>query len=308
MEIIDGQLHEFGPQLKWSEASEAVRTDVLMEASYASLAAAGVDGAVLHPVGGIEWACRLATRDPGRFVVVPMVARASIVGAGDVIHPDDPALAETLAQIMARPGVAALRVVGVSPEGGDEKQEAERFLRGGFSPIFEFCEKRNIPVFLLTVGLTELAGVVAELFPNLTIVVDHLGIPGPPREVDSPWWRRLDKALALATYSNINMKLSAIPVYSTTGFPFRDVQPKVLEILDAFGADRVMWGSDISRLEGRVGWTMRYPLLEAPYPGKHSYADAVGFLKYANWLGDDVKARLLGGTARRILRWPRGDH
>ena len=42
-------------------------------------------------------------------------------------------------------------------------------------------------------------------------------------------------------------------------YPFADVWVPIRSVLDAFGAERVMWASDISRFAGRIGWRTRYP-------------------------------------------------
>ena len=44
--------------------------------------------------------------------------------------------------------------------------------------------------------------------------------------------------------------------------------------------------------------------LQSPYPGKHSYAEAVGFIKYAAWLSREEKEWILSATAKRLLNWP----
>ncbi|MGY8961695.1 MAG: amidohydrolase family protein, partial [Alphaproteobacteria bacterium] len=47
---------------------------------------------------------------------------------------------------------------------------------------------------------------------------------------------------------NIAAKTSALPCYTTESYPFPMVHPHVQRILEAFGPDRVFWGTDMSRL------------------------------------------------------------
>jgi hypothetical protein len=65
-----------------------------------------------------------------------------------------------------------------------------------------------------------------------------------------------------------------------------------------------MWGSDISRFEGRFGFGR--PNIEVPptYPGKHTYAESVLSFRETTYLSAAEKEKLLGGTVQRVLDWP----
>jgi hypothetical protein len=57
-----------------------------------------------------------------------------------------------------------------------------------------------------------------------------------------------------------------MPGLADEPYPFHDVWAPVRELVDAFGADRLLWASDIGRFRGRVGWHVRVPGTETHYP------------------------------------------
>jgi L-fuconolactonase len=118
-----------------------------------------------------------------------------------------------------------------------------------------------------------------------------------------PKWQKLDEVLALAEYPNVALKMCGPAGLSEEGYPFADVWPNVERLLEAFGVDRVGWASDIGRFRGRIAWSIRVPGTEGHYPGKHNYMESLGFFLYSD-LSDDDKAKLLGQTTRRLLKWP----
>jgi predicted TIM-barrel fold metal-dependent hydrolase len=121
------------------------------------------------------------------------------------------------------------------------------------------------------------------------LVIDHLGLRHPPRDPAGPeLFAPLPELLALAAFRNVAVKFSGVPALSRERYPFGDIWPEARRVIDAFGPDRLMWGSDYTRCE-RL----------------HSYADSVDFVRCSEDLSESDKAALMGGTLRRILRWHR---
>lgn len=81
---------------------------------------------------------------------------------------------------------------------------------------------------------------LARAHPDLTIVVDHLGLVrwGGERSTGLP------DLLSLAAYSNVFVKISGLEVLSDEKSPFETVWPFVRTVARVFGAARVMWGSN----------------------------------------------------------------
>ena len=83
---------------------------------------------------------------------------------------------------------------------------------------------------------------VAESCPELALIIDHLAKPPIAKnEIDE--WSRAFKTLA--AYPNIHCKLSGLVTEANwTSWQTDDLRPFVDVALEAFGADRLMFGSD----------------------------------------------------------------
>ncbi|MDQ1528722.1 MAG: L-fuconolactonase [Actinomycetota bacterium] len=81
---------------------------------------------------------------------------------------------------------------------------------------------------------------LADALPDLTIVLDHLGKP-PSSTVEYAHWREL--LAECAARPNVVAKFSGLSEYSRTGGG--DSMRALLNgALDAFGSERICWGSD----------------------------------------------------------------
>ncbi|MGH7029720.1 MAG: amidohydrolase family protein, partial [Stellaceae bacterium] len=65
---------------------------------------------------------------------------------------------------------------------------------------------------------------------------------------DDAAFDNLDEMLALAKYPNVAVKLSGAPSYSSEPYPYRNIHQYIRQIVDAFGAQRCFWGTDITRM------------------------------------------------------------
>jgi predicted TIM-barrel fold metal-dependent hydrolase len=98
------------------------------------------------------------------------------------------------------------------------------------------------------------------------VLIAHLGEPDPSGDPGQPGFQAV---LALGRETDAVMKLSA-PFRSTAqGSPYRDVDRFVEAIVDRFGLDRCVWGSD-------------WPFLDTPQ--RVEYGDLLGCL--SRWLPD----------------------
>ena len=73
------------------------------------------------------------------------------------------------------------------------------------------------------------------------IIIDHFGQPDPSRGVGQAEFQAV---LALGRETDATVKLSAAFRASNQPYPHADVDPFVAAIVDAFGLDRCVWGSD----------------------------------------------------------------
>jgi predicted TIM-barrel fold metal-dependent hydrolase len=290
MRIIDAQIHDIGPYWDWLGERDDLQHKIMGEVMIAYLDALGVSRVVLFPGGHDPHADWLSRELPDRFTYVPHVA------------PEDDVEA-VVSAAKAHRGIAGLRVLIGWPLDGSEVKRLED---GLWDPVFAACENHQVPVFLFVTGWLPHAVGVAERFPRLPLIIDHLGLRQPPLDTaDEPPFANLPQLLDLARFPNVHVKLCGLPALSKERFPFKDAWPALRAITDAFGADRLMWASDTTRFAGRIGiGRHQNPYTLDDYPGKHSYAESLLFVREAGVLSDEEKALILGGTAARVLDWP----
>jgi predicted TIM-barrel fold metal-dependent hydrolase len=298
VKIIDTQLHDPTPWLDWTARDREVQRDLMMELTLANLDALGIDGVLMVP--GWHWKldAEVVQRCPTRLAYVPN------------IKPDVPDIDQEIKETKGEfaNGLVALRAVIGWPMDGSE---VARFDQGVWNPVFEACENYQVPVFLFIAGYLPKAEKILASYPGLTVIIDHLGLRQPPMDdPETPPFKSLPELLDLARFPNAAVKLCGLPALSTESYPFDDVVPQLRAIVDAFGADRLMWASDITRFTGRMGGLRRSenPRAVAGYVGKHTYAESLGFIQHSPHLRTEEKEWILGGTVQRLLGWPaRGD-
>ena len=306
MDIVDFQLHEPGPKTDWSTRPAEVKNQALTEMLLQMMEAVGVSSVLLHPTREFAWAEDLSVQYPSHFSSVPMLhgdkPENTSSGVGPELSPDDPNIEESIARVTGR---AAVRVIRFVPGPMSHPAEFEKFTSGGYDRALAACETHGVPILIhLWGGISEL-GAVAQRFPHLRIIVDHLGIPQPPHSsLHDPWWRDFPHVIALAKLDNVAIKLCGAPGLSATEYPFFDTWPYIEQLIGAYGVDRLAWGSDISRFRGRVGWNIRFPRAKEGYVGLLNYSESLGFILHSDQLSTSEKSEILGKTARRLLNWP----
>jgi predicted TIM-barrel fold metal-dependent hydrolase len=123
---------------------------------------------------------------------------------------------------------------------------------------------------------------LVDLAPDVTFVLDHCGVPDIKAEALDPWREGVAK---FAERPNVMVKISGVVAYADPeNWTVGDLRPYVEHVIDAFGWNRVVWGSD-------------WPVVTL---GGH----------LAEWVGatheliagcsDDERTALLSGNARRI--------
>jgi L-fuconolactonase len=103
-------------------------------------------------------------------------------------------------------------------------------------------------VMLLASGQLDALGELARTRPGLRLAVDHLGLTG--QHTDAAIAPEIAQLVALAGLENVSVKMTAAPCYSTEPYPYPALHPYLRQLYDAFGPERLFWGSDLSRLRG----------------------------------------------------------
>ena len=101
---------------------------------------------------------------------------------------------------------------------------------------------------LATDSLPEI-GRIAERHPGLRLTIDHLGGSGGNTTLkDAAAMTHMPELLALAKYPNVAVKATGAPGYSSEAYPFPAMHPFLRQIYDAFGPQRMFWGTDITKM------------------------------------------------------------
>jgi L-fuconolactonase len=209
----------------------------------------GVEKATLVQVRGQfdnRYLMKCVRRFPGRFSAVAIV---------DTERPDAPQTLEG----WVREGAEGVRLAPTTRSPGNDPLA-----------IWRKAAELGIPVSSLgnPQGFTsaQFEEVVKEL-PTLPIIIEHLGGIGRDEAAPYPTFRKI---LALARYPNTHIKVHGLGEICARPIPFPQpmrfptVPPLMQMAYDAFGASRIMWGSDFPPVAGREGyrnalqWTMEH--------------------------------------------------
>lgn len=92
----------------------------------------------------------------------------------------------------------------------------------------------------------------AREFPDLRIVLDHCGYVSPNLYPPEP---TVDAVVRLADLPNVYTKLSFLGAASAGGFPCADVHWMVRRVVDAFGAERCVFGTNSPTAQKLWTWS-----------------------------------------------------
>ena len=196
------------------------------------------------------------------------------------VHANDPEAVSQLHDLASNHGVHGIRPVWYGDSSNDWPAEP------AVEPVWQACAELGITIGLMSKP-EEIAatGAAARNHPQVHVVVDHWG---GLRSEEKPDFTRFSMVAPLADIPNVFLKATCFRRLSGAGFPFEDVHPLLRRALDAFGRERVMWGTDFG---GGVK------------SGKQ-YVEEINAVKdHLDWLSSDDKEWLLRRTA--LAAWSR---
>lgn len=156
------------------------------------------------------------------------------------LDPEEPASRALIPTWLAQPGMKGLHFTFHRPH------QRRLLTEGRVDWLWPQAEAARVPIMLLVAHRDlHLLDRVAERHPGLKLAIDHLGLT---EGKDEDAFRELDRLLALARRPNIAVKASCLPFYTADAYPFRRLHPWLRRVYDAFGPQRIFWGSDLSRL------------------------------------------------------------
>ena len=206
------------------------------------------DAAKAHP----EWAAGVCTFDP-----------------------DDPHSPGLMEQYVRDFGVKTLRSVP-----GDQQRT---FDDPGVRELWKTCANvgATVDIFLMRPEWVAGAEKLLKEFPKLTVGFDHC----MDLKLGPQYEQTLNAVLQLSKYENLYPKVDFISTGTEIGYPGDDLHEAALKIIDSYGPERCVWGSNFpNRL-----WTP-----------KMTYGEHLKIFTDVLPLSDQARAQVLGETARRL--------
>jgi predicted TIM-barrel fold metal-dependent hydrolase len=272
MEIIDPHVHVWTTaDAKYPFAKETTNkptADALPDTLLTLMKDNGVSKTVLVQVIYYRWdnnyVADVRSRHPKEFMAVGRV------------NPADAHAADSLDYWTKERGLRGVRLSpGLAPEGD---WIANREL---MDPIWKRAATLKVPMCVLCpIGQVPAVAKVIERFADLDVCIDHMA--------DCPIGDRagLDALLSLKRFPRVYLKISHLWSLSKEAFPYKDTHDQLRRIYDAFGRERLMWGTD-------------WPMCQ-----KHcTYAQAVRLYRdEIKFFSDEDRQWILGKTAKKL--WP----
>jgi L-fuconolactonase len=184
---------------------------------------------------------------------------------------------EKLERLSRNPALCGIRHL-VQDEPDDEFLLRDKFLRGvGYLKNYDLCY--DILVFPKHLAVAE---IFVKQFPDQRFVIDHIAKPDIKNQVIEPWASGMKR---IAQYPNVGCKLSGMVTEANWGdWSKADFRPYLDVVLEAFGADRLLIGSDwpVCKLAGE-------------------YDEVIGIVTdYISRLSSNEQENIYGGNAMRF--------
>jgi predicted TIM-barrel fold metal-dependent hydrolase len=232
--IVDAQVHLWKaetPDWQWVPGMKPQMPEPFtIEKLVPMMDEAGVDRVVVVPPSWPgdrnDYGIEAVKRYPDRF---------RVMGRIPLKNPESAAL---LPRWKEQPGMRGVRVTFLGP--------AAAWLSDGTADWFwPAVEKAGLPVMFLAPGRTAEFAKIAERHPQLTLIVDHMGI-GADVVKEGKVADAIAQTASLAKFPNVSVKLSAAPNNSAEAYPFRDFEPHIKRLFEAYGPQRCYWGTDMT--------------------------------------------------------------
>src|SRR6476659_3285391 len=236
MPIIDSQVHAYEantPKRPW-HSKPNWPDHVTGDEMVAEMDKLGIDGAIyISPFSMYQYdgsyAVEVQKAHPDKFAIVKPV------------DPADPKVADVIADWKKTPGTVGIRIIMTK----ESKRAPDD---PGFDRILRAAVEHDFPVNVLFWGNIEAGTKLIDRNSDTRFIIDHLGLlqPRTPPAPAEPW-AELPKILALAKRPNAVIKVSGACTLSQKPYPYDDIWDPVKRVIDAWGLERCLWGTDWTR-------------------------------------------------------------
>ena len=263
---IDAHVHVWPPAAAVEAEADVVASGV-NRALLETLKTSGIDRAILvqPSVCGLDHAYLLSTLE---------AHPARVIGIAQV-EPEDDGSFEVIEELTRLERFAGFRVPLL--------RASERWMDHWGERYWRLADSRGCPITVLMApkDLDQMHE-LARAYPRVPIVVDHMA----RLDLASDRTSAAADLCSLASSPNVYVKWSALAFISDDVWPYRSLWPILLDVLDAFGAMRLMWGSDY------------------PFCLKHGHYDeslAALALMLRECGLSDLEPEIFGAAARRVF-------
>jgi L-fucono-1,5-lactonase len=234
---VDAHQHFWDPTratYPWmvGEALDPVRRPFTPDDLAPELAAQGISGTVLVQT--------ISSEDETREFLALAEGTDFIWGVVGWVDLTSARVAEDLDALIAGPG--GKRLVGIRHQVHDES-DPEWLCRADVRRGLAAVKERGLTYDLL-VRARELPAAIetVQALPDLQFVLDHIAKPRIAAGMDVEWQERMP---ALAALPNVGAKLSGMVTEANwASWTPADLRPFVASVVEWFGAERLMFGSD----------------------------------------------------------------
>jgi predicted TIM-barrel fold metal-dependent hydrolase len=282
MMIIDAGVHVWRPEAPdrpWMPGRKAHLPEPLTYEKFsAMMKEAGVEHAILVPPSWegdrVDYSLEAAQKYPDRFAVM---------GRFPINKPEERSKLETWRD---QRGMLGVRLT--------LHHEWDRtWMQDGTADWFwPAAERLGIPVMLNAPYTHKEIGEVAARHRRLRIIMDHLG--ARTTQKDDLLKAASESTATLAKHSNVYVKLTLVPVFSTAPYPYNNIHPYIRHLVEAFGPKRCFWGTDASAMLERTTC---------------SYGNCVKlFTEHMDFLSASDKEWIMGRGLAECLQWPQSEN
>jgi L-fuconolactonase len=223
-----------GTQSTWSTERPTTYDDLLRAMDEAGVAKAAIVHSSTAYGFDNSYVADAVAAVPSRFAGVYSI---------DVLAPD---VIKTFDHWMGR-GCSGMRLFTT---GSTLPDQATWFADPKSYPFWEHAAAKNIPVCvqMKQEGIPLLRQIM-DRFPKVTMILDHLS-QTPFKE--GPPYKAADPFLALAKYKQIYLKITPVNVTPKGGWGSGAPDTFFAKFVDAFGAERIAWGSNFPNSIGTM--------------------------------------------------------
>lgn len=231
MRIIDTHLHLVYQDhftYPWIQTVDKLNKQFSAEDYFAEGEPLGIDRALHMEVDVINKQMEAETD----FV---LQCHPNVIGAIAAARPESDGFAAHIERLAQKPGVKGIRRILHTPS--DDLSQNDKFAENlkrlsAHNLNFDLCLRAD----QLPIGMA-----LADKCPDVQFVMDHCGVPKVAEKELDPWRTYITD---MAKRPNVAAKISGIVAYAGEDWTVDDLRPFAEHVIESFGWDRVVWGSD----------------------------------------------------------------